>query len=189
MELPDFVSQICSAFVLLGVDRALEFTLQANERLGGLVCGFETGRVEPLVLGQFTCFRGLAPQDQRLQRYFECLVAIRTAQECHFSEPGEGRSARWTLGRGTDFHFGTGGEDLFDHFDRICRCIHVGFLGGQTGLRRAFAAQMAFGLHAVLNPDLMHVRGFATFIALHDSSIGLSKFFPKGCSQLAFPFS
>ena len=145
--------------------------------------------MKTFVLGQFTCFRGLAPQDQRLQRYFECLIAIRTAQECHFSEPGEGRSARRTLGRGTDFHFGTGGEDLFDHFDRICRCIHVGFLGGQTGLRRAFAAQMAFGLHAVLNPDLVHVRWFATFIALHDSSIGLSKFFPKGCSQLAFPFS
>ena len=145
--------------------------------------------MKTFVLGQFTSFRGLAPQDQRLQRYFECLIAIRTAQECHFSEPGEGRSARWTLGRGTDFHFGTGGEDLFDHFDRICRCIHVCFLGGQTDLRRAFAAQMAFGLHAVLNPDLMHVRGFATFIALHDSSIGLSKFFPKGCSQLAFPFS
>ena len=189
MELPDFVSQICSAFVLLGVDRALEFTLQANECLGGLVCGFETGRVEPLVLGQFTCFRGLASQDQRLQRYFECLVAIRAPQKCHFSEPGEGRSAGWTLGRGTDFHFGTGGKDLFDHFNRVRRCIHVGFLGSKTGLGRALAAQMAFGLHAVLNPDFMDVRWFATFIALHNSSIGLSKFFPKGCSQLAFPFS
>ena len=189
MELPDFVSQICSAFVLLGMDGALEFTLQANERLGGLACGFEAGRVEALGARAIHELPRLGSARSEAAAVLRVLGSNLDSPKCHFSEPGEGRSARWTLGRGTDFHFGTGGEDLFDHFNRIRRCIHVGLLGGQAGFGRAFAAQMAFGLHAVLNPDLVHVRGFATFIALHNSSIGLSKFFPKGCSQLAFPFS
>ena len=63
----------------------------------------------------------------------------------------------------------------------------MSLLGGQTGLGRAFAAQMPLRLHAVLHPDLVHVCRFATFIALHISSIGLFKFFLKGCSNLPSP--
>ena len=125
-----------------------------------------------------------AAQDQRLQWYFECLIAIRTAQSAIFLNRAKVIRRLDTRAR-PNLHSGPAA--------RTCLIIstglsghHVGLLGGQDRLGRAFAAQMPLRLHAVLHPDLVHVCRFATFIALHISSIGLFKFFLKGCSQLAF---